>query len=81
MAPKSFKDFSNQLMSLFSSSTPKEEAKAAGTPDFLTSPDAVLKDEAAWRYGRAPDYSNTREVFRQSTFLRVGAYNGLGQAC
>ena len=35
-------------------------------PDILTDPNAVLKDSAAWRYGKAPDYSNTRAVWEQS---------------
>ena len=35
-------------------------------PDILTDPNAVLKDSAAWRYGRAPDYSNTRAVWERS---------------
>lgn len=36
-------------------------------PDYLTDPDAVLKDaQAKWRYGRAPDYSKTRKVFAES---------------
>lgn len=63
-----FKDISSQFMSMFSSPAPKKEPEAA-TPDYLTDPNAVLRDEANWRYGRAPDYSNTREVFKQSTFL------------
>lgn len=36
-------------------------------PDYLTDPNAVLKDhQAKWRYGRAPDYSKTRKVFEES---------------
>jgi hypothetical protein len=36
-------------------------------PDYLTNPDAVLGDaDANWRYGRAPDYTKTRKVFRES---------------
>jgi len=36
-------------------------------PDYLTDPNAVLKDvEAHWRYGQAPDYSNTRKVFEET---------------
>jgi hypothetical protein len=35
-------------------------------PDYVTDPDAVLKDKANWRYGRAPDYSKTRKVFAES---------------
>ena len=36
-------------------------------PDFLADPNAVLNDfTAAWRYGKAPDYSKTRTYFEQS---------------
>lgn len=36
-------------------------------PDYLADPNAVLNDsEAAWRYGKAPDYSKTRTYFEQS---------------
>ncbi|KAI9773032.1 MAG: hypothetical protein M1839_002233 [Geoglossum umbratile] len=38
---------------------------AAAVPDFLTNPDAVMGDEAQWRYGRAPDYSKTRVAFAE----------------
>lgn len=45
---------------------PPTEA-ALALPDYLTDPDAVLKDkDAKWRYGRAPDYSKTRKVFEES---------------
>ncbi|CZT00372.1 uncharacterized protein RAG0_08420 [Rhynchosporium agropyri] len=38
-----------------------------GLPDYLLDPDATLKDSTSkWRYGRAPDYSNTRKVYEQS---------------
>ena len=38
-----------------------------GLPDYLCDPNAVLKDhDAKWRYGRAPDYSNTRKVYEES---------------
>lgn len=39
-----------------------------GLPDYLLSPNAVLSDIAQWRYGKAPDYSNTRRVFAESEF-------------
>ena len=36
-------------------------------PDYVTNPDAVLNDtNVNWRYGRAPDYSKTRQVFAES---------------
>jgi len=40
---------------------------APGLPDYVLDPNAVLKDnEAKWRYGRAPDYSKTRQVYSES---------------
>jgi hypothetical protein len=48
---------------------PPAQEPAAATPDYLTSPDAVLGDkDAKWRYGRAPDYSKTRKVFAESEY-------------
>jgi hypothetical protein len=36
-------------------------------PDYMTNPNAVLKDSTAtWRYGTPPDYSNTRRVFAET---------------
>ncbi|KAF9872391.1 hypothetical protein CkaCkLH20_10218 [Colletotrichum karsti] len=35
-------------------------------PDYVTSPNAVFGDEGVqWRYGRAPDYTKTRKVWRE----------------
>lgn len=46
---------------------PVQEPAPPALPDYLTDPDAVLKDtEVKWRYGRAPDYSKTRKVFSES---------------
>lgn len=43
------------------------EPEAPALPDYLTDPDAVMKDAGAtWRYGKPPDYSNTRKVWSQS---------------
>ncbi|KAF2639297.1 hypothetical protein P280DRAFT_402786 [Massarina eburnea CBS 473.64] len=43
------------------------EPAAPALPDYVTDPDAVLKDhQAHWRYGRAPDYSKTRKVFAET---------------
>lgn len=39
---------------------------AAARPDYLTDANAVLKDTAKWRYGRAPDYSKTRSVYEKT---------------
>lgn len=46
---------------------PPAEDPAPALPDYLTDPNAVLKDkDVNWRYGRAPDYSKTRKVFEES---------------
>ncbi|KAI6711655.1 hypothetical protein PZA11_003003 [Diplocarpon coronariae] len=38
-----------------------------GLPDYLLDPNATLKDGSArWRYGTAPDYSNTRKVYEMT---------------
>lgn len=51
---------------------PTQEPALAALPDYLTDPDAVLKDkEVKWRYGRAPDYSKTRKVFSESECHRI----------
>jgi hypothetical protein len=43
-------------------------AEALGLPDYVLNPNAVLGDSSAkWRYGKAPDYSNTRKVYQEST--------------
>lgn len=45
--------------------TPSEPAPAL--PDYLTNPNATLGDkEATWRYGKAPDYTKTRETWEKS---------------
>lgn len=42
------------------------EPEAAPLPDYLTNPDAVSADEGAqWRFGKAPNYSNTRRVWAE----------------
>ncbi len=39
------------------------EPAATSLPDYLTSPDAVSADDGVqWRFGKAPNYSNTRKV-------------------
>ncbi len=43
-----------------------ETAPPPALPDYLLDPNAVLKDAAEWRYGKAPDYSKTRSVYQQS---------------
>jgi hypothetical protein len=57
--------------------TPAAEP-APALPDYLTDPDATLKDaDAKWRYGRAPDYSKTRKVFEESKhFHTFGSSDG-----
>jgi hypothetical protein len=45
------------------------EPAAPALPDYLTDADATSKDEeAAWRYGKAPDYSKTRKVWEDSEY-------------
>ena len=35
-------------------------------PDYLASPNAVFSDEGVeWRYGKPPDYSKTRQVWKE----------------
>ncbi|KAI9835041.1 MAG: hypothetical protein M1819_002593 [Sarea resinae] len=46
-------------------SAPVDE-QAPAVPDYLSSPNAVLGDTADWRYGRAPNYSNTRAVYERT---------------
>ncbi|KAK6085798.1 Pathogen-related protein [Seiridium cupressi] len=42
-------------------------AAASALPDYMTDPNAVLRDvDATWRYGKPPDYSNTRRVFSET---------------
>ncbi|KAF8855554.1 hypothetical protein BDZ45DRAFT_500285 [Acephala macrosclerotiorum] len=39
-------------------------AETPSLPDYLLDPNATLKDDSAkWRYGKAPDYTNTRKVY------------------
>ncbi|EEQ33303.1 hypothetical protein McanMca71_006473 [Microsporum canis] len=42
-------------------SRPEDAARAL--PDYVLDPNAVLKDDIKWRYGRAPDYSKTRKAY------------------
>lgn len=54
-------------------SMPAEPAPTV--PDYLASPNAVLGDKIdSWRYGKAPDYTNTRKVWAESesTFFPQG---------
>lgn len=47
------------------------EAQTPALPDYMTDPNAVLKDtDASWRYGKPPDYTNTRRVFAESKHAR-----------
>ncbi|KAE8342520.1 hypothetical protein BDV24DRAFT_130479 [Aspergillus arachidicola] len=40
---------------------------APALPDYVLDADAVLKDtEAAWRHGRVPNYSKTRQFYEQT---------------
>lgn len=39
-------------------------------PDYMLNPDAVMKDvNAAWRFKTPPDYSKTRAVYKDGTFI------------
>ncbi|MCJ1465834.1 hypothetical protein MMC07_004453 [Pseudocyphellaria aurata] len=48
------------------SSADVQAAPTPALPDYLSDPNAVLKDASEWRYGRAPDYSRTRTVFEKT---------------
>lgn len=37
-------------------------------PDYATNYDAVLGDEVQWRYGKPPDYSQTRKFWADSEY-------------
>jgi len=44
-----------------------ETPPAPAVPDYMTDPDAALKDSnVTWRLGRAPDYSKTRKYWAES---------------
>ena len=60
---------------------PTPELEAAPLPDYLTSPDAVSKDDGAqWRFGKAPNYSNTRRVWREGTFYATRTFISRGRS-
>jgi hypothetical protein len=50
-----------------SSSAPTDAPAPAapGLPDYLLDSDAVLKDTATWRNGRAPDYKRMRADYEE----------------
>jgi hypothetical protein len=51
-----------------------------GLPDYVLDPNATLKDATAtWRHGRAPDYSQTRKVYEEST--SISSYLGITSNC
>lgn len=50
-----------------SAEAPPPPSEAPVLPDYMTNQNAVLGDlEATWRFGKPPDYTNTRKVFAQS---------------
>ncbi|KAF7562529.1 hypothetical protein G7046_g1610 [Stylonectria norvegica] len=51
----------------------KEEEPAPVFPDYFTSPDAVLKDDAHWRFGRKPDYSKARKAYEETKEMNHAA--------
>ncbi|KAF4816449.1 Pathogen-related protein [Colletotrichum tropicale] len=51
-----------------------EAAASPALPDYVTSPNAVFGDEGVqWRYGRAPDYTKTRRVWREGKKMNHAA--------
>jgi hypothetical protein len=45
----------------------QEPAETSALPDYVLDADAVLKDaNVTWRYGKAPDYSRTRQMWAES---------------
>jgi len=58
---------SKKLSTMAAADVQAPPTEAPGLPDYLLNPNAVLGDESAkWRYGKAPDYSNTRKVYEES---------------
>lgn len=54
-------------------------SEAEVLPDYLTNPNAVAGDEGVqWRFGKAPDYSNTRRVWAEGKhgFVTQSIKNG-----
>ncbi|KAJ3040853.1 hypothetical protein HDV00_010313 [Rhizophlyctis rosea] len=45
------------------------EEPSPSFPDYFLSPDAVLQDDAKWRFGRKPDYSKTRKAWRETKIM------------
>ncbi|KAH6880400.1 hypothetical protein B0T10DRAFT_143909 [Thelonectria olida] len=43
--------------------------EAPAFPDYFLSPDAVLEDDATWRFGRKPDYTKNREAWRDTKVM------------
>lgn len=45
----------------------EQESATPGLPDYMTDPNAVLKDaNAEWRYKNPPDYQKTRAYYSES---------------
>ncbi|KAF7534952.1 hypothetical protein G7054_g5752 [Neopestalotiopsis clavispora] len=50
-----------------SAEAPPPPSEAPALPDYMTDQNAVLGDsQAAWRFGKPPDYTNTRKVFTET---------------
>ncbi|ETS83304.1 hypothetical protein PFICI_05180 [Pestalotiopsis fici W106-1] len=50
-----------------SAEAPPPPSEAPVLPDYMTDQNAVLGDsQAAWRFGKPPDYTNTRKVFTET---------------
>ncbi|KAF6828544.1 hypothetical protein CMUS01_08541 [Colletotrichum musicola] len=53
---------------------PAAAAPSPSLPDYVTSPNAVFGDKGVqWRYGRAPDYTKTRKVWREGRKMNHAA--------
>lgn len=46
--------------------TAETEQAPPAFPDYMLDPDAVIKDDAAWRSAR-PDYSETRKIWAEGS--------------
>ena len=45
---------------------PEQTETAPSVPDYMLDPNAIVKDNVTWRYGKSPDYSNTRRIYQES---------------
>ena len=45
---------------------PEKTETVPSVPDYMLDPNAITKDNVTWRYGKPPDYSNTRRIYQES---------------